>query len=106
VLRVIVILLLAARPVIAEPARCESRKLEKQANALERRGKHVAALAKYEAAARCKPSDQLHTRIAIVACFLARQTRSQRFATKEHTYLVKLPMRARDEVYRACGGDV
>ncbi|HEY5920772.1 MAG TPA: hypothetical protein VIV11_03840 [Kofleriaceae bacterium] len=102
-LRVIAILLLATSPTLAEPAkRCNADKLEADGNDLFQMGNTAAAFAKYEAAAKCKPSDRIHERAGMAACTLYRSGKSEHWFAKAKLYVGKLPLAKRDRVQRMC----
>ena len=102
-LRAIAILLLAAGPALAEPARrCDAAALESRGNEQWAMGNAVAAFTSFEAAARCKPSDRIHERAAVAACSIFQRTHSEQWANQAKRYISKLPAARRDLVQRAC----
>lgn len=103
--RVIAILLLAASPVAADPAkRCDAAKLEEQGVQAWNEGMLARALASFEDAARCKPSDHIHELAAMASCKLHKQTKSDVYATKAKRYYEKLPEPKRQRVAQYCTG--
>ena len=102
-LRVIAILLLATAQALAERAkRCDAAKLEADGNDQIAMGNTFAAFTKYEAAAKCKPSDGVHQRAAFAACTLARKTKSEHWVNQAKRYIALLPEQMRQRVVQVC----
>jgi hypothetical protein len=103
VLRAIAILLLATGPALAEPARrCDATKLQADGEVLFARGETAAAYVKFDAAAKCKPSDRVHELAAFSACKLYQASRSEHWVARAKYFFAKLPAAKRANVERAC----
>ena len=83
--------------------RCDSAALQEQAMLSLNLGMPTAALASYEQATKCDPSDELYERIALVACQLSsRQPHDEVYLAKAKRYVERVPAARRARVMRTC----